>query len=306
MVKAVFIQNPSSIYKDRPGEAYHFPKRYLPTVRNTVGDWAIFYENRSGAFGYVSVQKVLKVIPDSSQSDHFYAIMDVGSEWSFERVVPRADPSNVAYETSLRGADGRPSSGGANVSAVRKLSEVEFAAIVEFGLAETRSSDSLPRSGPLPSHSIGFADAQADFNPAQLITGRDLETTSRKIREPSFARQVKTAYGARCAISGLSLRNGRGRPEVVAAHIRPVANDGPDTVRNGLALSGTVHWLFDRGLIGIADDYSILISDNKIPKETAARLITRDQKLLLPKEKRHYPHPDYLRFHREEIFGQLS
>ena len=63
---------------------------------------------------------------------------------------------------------------------------------------------------------------------------------------------------------------GAGR-KIQAAHIQPVAKDGPDAVRNGIALSGTFHWLFDRGLISIADDYRILIVD-KVP-EQARRMI---------------------------------
>lgn len=42
--------------------------------------------------------------------------------------------------------------------------------------------------------------------------------------------------------------------------IRPVEANGPDIVSNGLALSGTAHWMFDRGLISLSDDLGILIS----------------------------------------------
>ena len=48
---------------------------------------------------------------------------------------------------------------------------------------------------------------------------------------------------------------------IAAAHIRPVEANGPDIVSsNGLALSGTAHWMFDRGLISLNDDLKILIS----------------------------------------------
>lgn len=70
---------------------------------------------------------------------------------------------------------------------------------------------------------------------------------------------VLQAYGSRCAITGLRLINGGGRAEVEAAHIRPVEASGPDIVSNGIALSGTAHWMFDRGLISVADDLQILI-----------------------------------------------
>jgi putative restriction endonuclease len=46
----------------------------------------------------------------------------------------------------------------------------------------------------------------------------------------------------------------------VGANIPPVGANGPDTVQNGLALSGTVHWMFDRGLISLSDELDILVS----------------------------------------------
>ncbi|MFV2002172.1 MAG: HNH endonuclease [Paracoccaceae bacterium] len=310
MAKAVLIQNPTSIYKDRPGEAYHFPRRYLGTLRKTVGDWVVFYEGRRGAFGYVAVQKVLDVVPDNDLKDHFFAVFDLASLWTFERTIPRSGPSGRAFETSLRNSDGRPMSGGANTSAVRSLSEIDFAAIVKYGLSPAHESQNFPRAGELPDgttgHLDGFGETSDAFEHAPLAEFRPEILTSRKFRDASFARQVKAAYGARCAISGLSLRNGGGRPEVEAAHIRPVKYDGPDSVRNGIALSGTLHWMFDRGLISIAEDLRILVSHNNVPDEAARRLIAPGQVLLVPSDPRLRPHPEYLRFHREEIFGQAA
>ena len=65
---------------------------------------------------------------------------------------------------------------------------------------------------------------------------------------------IQLVYDRRCAFTGLRLINGGGRAEVEAAHIVPVAGDGPDMVWDGLSLSGTVHWMFDRGLFSVADD----------------------------------------------------
>lgn len=301
MAKAVFIQNPVSIYDDKPGEAYHFPRQYLGTVKQTVGDWVIFYEGRRGAFGYVSVQKVLDVIPDVKKPDHFYAILEPSSEWSFESVVPRSRPDGVAFETALRGKDGRPASGGANAAAVRRLSEPEFAAIVQAGLRSMAdSTEPWSESGDRQE----LDDPQAPFDHAPLAGIRPEVLVSRKYRDRSFQRQVLEAYGYTCAISGLSLRNGGGRPEVQAAHIRPVSQAGPDTVRNGLALSGTLHWMFDRGLVSVAEDHRILISHNKVPDDVVRRLVMPGQRLHLPRDERKHPHPEYLRYHREEVFGQ--
>jgi putative restriction endonuclease len=92
-----------------------------------------------------------------------------------------------------------------------------------------------------------------------------------------------------------------GRAEVEAAHIKPVERDGPDSPRNGLALSRTVHWMFDRGLISIDGNYGVLIAKGKVP-EPAIRLINPERQLLLPDDRRYHPHPQFMRSHRETIF----
>lgn len=298
MAHAIFIQNPESIYDDRPGRAYNFPRQYLGMVEETVGDWIVFYEGKKGAFGYVAVQRVKEVVADPSRSDWYYAMLEPGSLLQFEQVVSRANSLGVAYERSLRGSEGQPISGGVNTSAVRRLTEIEFAEIVNAGLEEIEGPDALPRSEQ------GFSEQQAPFEAVTLSPNRQKVLSSRPLRDAAFARMVKRAYGGKCAISGLDLRNGGGRAEVQAAHIRPVSHDGPDVVSNGLALSGTLHWMFDRGLISISEDYSILVSHNKVPPDTVRRLIRPEGKLLLPSNDRDRPHPEYLRFHREEIFGQ--
>jgi putative restriction endonuclease len=107
-------------------------------------------------------------------------------------------------------------------------------------------------------------------------------------------------------MSGLRLRNGGGRPEVKAAHIRPVEAKGSEAVRNGLALSGTLHWMFDRGLLFVADYWTIVVSRNKVPREVLDRLLVPDGRLCLPEEEQHWPHPENLRWHRENRFGQVT
>ena len=305
MANAVLIQNPVSIYKDRPGVAYHFPKRYLGTVQGCVDDWVVFYEGKTGALGYVGVQKVRDVVPDPEVPDHYYAALDQGTLWEFEQVVPRNDPIGMAYEQSLRGATGAAISGGASVSAVRRLSFDEFVAIVSAGLRPLTGPDALPRDAAQPFE--GFAEVeQTPFEIPALQTFRPEVLSSRPARDASFARMVKAAYDGRCAMSGLDLRNGGGRAEVQAAHIRPVNHQGPDTVNNGLALSGTLHWMFDRGLIGVGPDHEILVSENKVSPDVRQRLISPTGKLHLPENRRHHPHPEFLRYHRENIFGAAA
>lgn len=102
-------------------------------------------------------------------------------------------------------------------------------------------------------------------------------------------------------MTGLKLLNGGGRSEVQAAHIRPVAHGGPDSVRNGMALSGTVSWMFDRGLISVDDDYSMLIASGGVP-ETISRLMNPEQRLLVPARADERPHSQFLHYHRERVF----
>jgi len=237
MVKAVFVQNRKSIYQDQPGEVYHFPSRqYLSVVAQTIGDWVLFFESgKGGGRGYYAVQRVDRVVVDPADSTSHFAILDPPTELSFERLVARARPDGTLWESTL------PPTGGKNSSAVRMISEADFAAIVTEGLRPVEMPETIPRSGDAGAFGLpsGFGEpTQAPFEgPAPLAGPRPEILVSRPFREASFARQVKLAYHARCAMSGLSLRNGGGRPEVEAAHIRPVAERGPDTVRNGLALS---------------------------------------------------------------------
>ena len=126
-------------------------------------------------------------------------------------------------------------------------------------------------------------------------------TISRPFRDQAFKRAVRNAYSNKCAFTGLQLVNGGGRPEVQAAHIMPVVSNGPDSIRNGLALSGTIHWMFDRGLISIDKDCRILMANNQVP-EQMRNLFNRGGQLVLPSDRSLHPHPHYLKFHRERIF----
>ncbi|MCC2314188.1 HNH endonuclease [Cellulomonas xiejunii] len=68
-------------------------------------------------------------------------------------------------------------------------------------------------------------------------------TTNRAERDAHFTYRVLHRYEARCAISGVPVK------EVLdAAHVIPVAEGGPDDERNGILLTATLHRAFDAGL----------------------------------------------------------
>lgn len=87
--------------------------------------------------------------------------------------------------------------------------------------------------------------------------------TSRIARDTNFRHGGTGAFDSTCAFTVVRIINGGGRAEVRAAHIWPANEGGPDTIRNGLALSSMVHWMFDRRLRILSDNFEMLISHNK-------------------------------------------
>ena len=151
---------------------------------------------------------------------------------------------------------------------------------------------------------MGMSDTGVTFDPPPTEEREILQQiVSRPFRDAAFAREVRAAYEATCGITGLKLINGGGRAEMEAAHIRPVGDGhkGPDSVRNGIALCRTAHWMFDRGLLSIDDDYRILVARNLVPSEFR-RLINPEGFLKVPDDSRSHPHPKFLQYHRDRIF----
>jgi putative restriction endonuclease len=298
MVKLVLLHKADSIYDDEPDFVYDFPRTYLKAMREAVGDWVVYYEPvKAGPRGYFAVAQVQKVIPKPNVEGRFLALIEPGSYLPFDREVPRLVDGRP-IESALAEPDGSSKKGGAVQLAVRRLPEAEFAKLVNLGLPSNLEALDEARYLSEPTQ---IADEGTVFERPVLE-----RLTRRPYRDVAFRRKVREAYNFRCAISGLQLRNGGGRPEVQAAHIRPVERGGSDAVRNGLALSGTIHWMFDRGLISIADDCeTVLVSRNKVPSEVVDRLIKPDGKLWKPAEQRHWPSPSNLKWHRENVFGQI-
>jgi putative restriction endonuclease len=295
MVKLVLMHKADSIYDDEPDERYDFPKTYLKAVSEAVGDWVIYYEPvKAGPRGYFAVAKIGQVIPKPGQEGRYLALIEPGSYLTFDRDVPRLVHGRP-MEESLMDSDGTPKKGGSVQLAVRRLSEGDFARIANLGLPVDLEHDEATRYNPKDD----IDDAPVPFERPILE-----RLTRRRFRDVVFRRKVREAYGYRCAMSGLRLRNGGGRPEVQAAHIIPVERKGSDWVRNGLALSGTLHWMFDRGLVSVAEDHSILVSHNKVPGEVVSRLLLPEGRLQLPANRHDWPHPENLRWHRENVFGQ--
>jgi putative restriction endonuclease len=212
----------------------------------------------------------------------------------FDRPVPFAEGGEY-FERALRKADGTTNKG-AFGRAVRTIPDTEFDLILKAGFAQELADIERAANDIV---SPDFAEPP----PPEFVRPLIEMTVLKPFRERAFMRAVRNAYDNRCAMSGIRLINGGGRPEVQAAHIKPVAKNGPDSVRNGLALSGTLHWLFDRGLISVAENYEILISKKHVPDQVA-RLLNADRKLIVPSDRTSRPNPYYLKFHRECVFKE--
>lgn len=299
MTKAVFTTKVVPGYNDLPEVRYHFPKTYLNYVRQAIGDYVIYYEPRrstvelsssGGRQAYFGVARVNAVIEDDAISDHYFAIIDSSSYLDFDRAVPFQEGGSY-YESGLKKEDGSTNKG-AFGRAVRLLSDQEFDQILKAGFAPILNDEVKPAFSPVSS----LSEPEVEFERPMVEM-----MVSRPFRERSFMHNVRAAYSNRCAITGLRLINGGGRPEVQAAHIKPVVSNGPDSVRNGLALSGTVHWMFDRGLVSVSDDYKILVAKGHVP-EDAERLLNKTGMINLPSDEASYPNAQYLRFHRDNIF----
>lgn len=294
MANAVFTTKINPVYDDLPEVRYHFPRTYYNQARETVGDWILYYEPRregadlSGTAGrqcYFATARVESIEEDRNRAGHFYAY--VSDYLEFPSPVPFRDGS-MYYESGLRKPDGSTNKGRFG-RALRVLPSEEYRLICQVGFAGARPITS-------PEQEMALAEEPVEYGRTNRI-----QLLQRPFRDAAFTRVIQRAYSKTCAMTGLKLVNGGGRCEIEAAHILPVERQGPDSPRNGIALSRTVHWLFDRGIVSISDKGEILVAKGLLP-DPIRRMLNPDGLILRPCEAALRPHPHFLRFHREKIF----
>nr|ABZ06469.1 hypothetical protein ALOHA_HF4000010I05ctg1g33 [uncultured marine microorganism HF4000_010I05] len=88
---------------------------------------------------------------------------------------------------------------------------------------------------------------QARYRPPRLVPPR--------LRQGTFRIAVSEAYDWGCAVS-----QEHSVPALDEAHIRPVEDDGPYSVSNGLLLRADIHRLFDRGYVTVTPDLHVEVS----------------------------------------------
>ena len=299
--KGVFIHNPGTHYDDDPAVKYHFPKQYLNRAKPFVGDYVLYYQSgKNGRIaGYTGTAFLEKVIPDLRQEDHYYAKIENGSYAPFPEVVPFRINGEIA-NSFIANEDGSANRG-KQVWAVRQISNEDYFKILSIAAGEMAE---LPRVDEIENE---FSESpQAEFISAQPREVVEV-ILNKKVRDRMFRTRVVKAYNKTCAFTGLNFVNGGGRAEVQAAHIRPVEHNGPDSIGNAIALSGTIHWMFDRGLLALSDDYDIMVSRKVNNLNEVNRLLVTNRKMIMPDSETNWPSAGYMQWHRNHhSFQQVS
>jgi len=162
--------------------------------------------------------------------------------------------------------------------------------IVDAHFPGTLRDDVLAAVG-LPSDSIGD-DAGAD---------------AARRRDPAFRERVLLAYQFRCGVCGHDLRLGRQTIGLEAAHIKWFQAHGPDIVPNGIALCSLHHKVFDLGAFTVLPgSYQMVFSQHlNGSDETSARMLAyHGAALVRPQSEGYLPQPEFLEWHRREVFKE--
>ena len=138
-------------------------------------------------------------------------------------------------------------------------------------------------------------------------------TRETKLRNRAFSQAIKEAYDFRCAVCGMKIYSPNTLLwEVEAAHIVPHSANGKDDILNGLALCHLHHWAFDVGWFTLEDNFQILTSGKtkdlpadfgKFGNYDFMEQLSKENLIIsLPKEQDIRPHPNAIKWHRENIF----
>ena len=128
----------------------------------------------------------------------------------------------------------------------------------------------------------------------------------RRVREnqPFFRKAILSAYDSQCCITGIDIET-----LLVASHIKPW-KDSDSTEKlnpqNGLCLNALHDRAFDRGLIAVADDYTIMVSEQVSHSTNDAvrdlLLAYEGRQIKLPN--RFTPRPELVEWHRDNVFAR--
>ena len=132
---------------------------------------------------------------------------------------------------------------------------------------------------------------------------RKVVTRYAQVREAGFSTAVRKNYDQSCAVCRSRLVTPGGQTLVEGAHIIPWSESNNDDPRNGLSLCRSHHWMFDKMMLTIRDDYTIRLSywlernDNSV-EETVD---LKNRQILLPENDRYFPSTEALLYHNDRF-----
>jgi putative restriction endonuclease len=145
---------------------------------------------------------------------------------------------------------------------------------------------------------------EARRNVAAPTGPTEASATVKARRGQQFFRQsILNAYGVKCCISGISVSR-----LLVASHIQPWSDYPSERLnpRNGLCLSSLHDAAFDAGLITLDEGFRVILSKRRrshFPEPVLERnFVPFEARPIRLPEKLAEPDPQFLSFHRKEIF----
>ncbi len=278
-MKAIFDTKSDSKYDDNVEGHYHFPKQYLSVAKQTIGDWIVYREpvRGNGRKGYVAIAQVERIDCDPCNiGSYHYAFLNHYTP--FDTDVPFAGGS---YESRLRGVHSNRRGVTLRGNSIRSITDRDFEKIVRAGFRETLDPQRACRLELTPEDYCPETATMSNWHVGRICAA-------------AFRRSVLDAYDDRCAVTGMRIANGGGKVEARAAHIQPAHLRGPGIVQNGIALSTTAYWLFDRNLISLREDYSLQVAHAAMPAEMDELLQGQVNRILLPDQEEKWPKVQYI------------
>ncbi|WP_026308438.1 HNH endonuclease [Spirosoma spitsbergense] len=159
----------------------------------------------------------------------------------------------------------------------------------------------------------GLRDEMVEESPTEykakilrLKTRLDPETYQVEVynRGTVFRREVVKIYDETCCISGLRVSATFTITMVDACYIVPFATNFDNNMTNGIALCPNLHRAFDRGLIGVDNDYRVILSKAFTENESSLFSFKQieGQRIKLPNDKRFLPSLNGFAWHRKHTF----
>jgi putative restriction endonuclease len=125
-----------------------------------------------------------------------------------------------------------------------------------------------------------------------------------RVNQSVFRQMVLTNYTTKCAITGIDI------PELLlASHIVPWSKNEKERLNpeNGICLSALYDKAFDKGLIGINQNYQILLSQKLIKKKDSPFYQSHFapiENLKISNPIKYMPRKEFLEYHLDTVFGK--